>query len=69
MSNIQLRSELITLSSKLTISKGMVGTAQREASNAITPNVPAIGLVNLALAVSAQQDALDQILKILEKME
>ncbi|TVP77732.1 MAG: hypothetical protein EA352_03100 [Gemmatimonadales bacterium] len=68
MSNLQLRSELLTLSSKLSVSRGILSTAQSHASIPVPPNSPAVGLTTLAEAVSAQQDALDHMLKILEKM-
>jgi hypothetical protein len=68
MPNPQLQTELYSLKAKLAASKGLISSAQGQASVPVAPNTPAVGLITLAQAVSAQQDALDQIYKLLEKM-
>jgi len=68
MPNQELRMELINLKTKLSVSKSLVSAAQGQAGIPVIPNAPVLGLTSMGQAVAAQQQALDQIYKILEKM-
>jgi hypothetical protein len=68
MPNQALQIELMNLKAKLSASKGMISTAQGQTGIPVVPNGPVVGLASMGQAVAAQQQALDQIYKILEKM-
>lgn len=68
MPNPQLQSELFSVKAKLAAAKGLVSSAQGQASTPVAPNTPAVGLITLSQAVSAQQDALNAMYALLEKM-
>lgn len=68
MPNPQLRAELLTLQSKIAVSGTWLQTARRQASEPVQADVPMTALIHLAEAVAAQQEALVQIEKVLEKL-